>query len=100
MSEPHVDHDIVERVVSANPSQFAQADTFKAMEYLLQRLDNTYALCTEDHVEATPEEMHTRRVEIMLGVIKTALQAGFDQGIAQSIGNMEKVMRGEHYGDQ
>ena len=94
MSAPHVVDVIVKRVVNAQPSQYAHHDTFKALEHLLDRLDGTYALCDEDHVEVTPEKMHIRRVEIMLGAIKTALQAGLEQGIAQSIGNMEKVMRG------
>lgn len=92
----HVDYEIVKRIANAQPSQFAQKETFQAMEHLLERLDGTYALCTEDNVEATPEEMHTRRVEIMLGAIKTALQAGHEQGLNQSMSNIEDVIRGKN----
>jgi hypothetical protein len=79
----------------SNPTQYASNDVWVAMEHILDRLDGTYGMTNEEGDEVLPEDMHKRRVQIMCGIVKNALDMGINQGMQQAENNLIKTLRGE-----
>jgi hypothetical protein len=84
----------IQDILHAQPTQYASNDVWVAMEGILERLDGTYAMTTEAGDEVKPEDMHNRRVEIMCGIVKKALDIGRERGLHEADTNLHNVIYG------
>ena len=94
MSVPKETQIDLDAIKNANPTEYAQADVFESMEFILARLDGTYAMTDIDGADVDPEDAYKRRVEIMCGIIKTALDTGRERGLSEAAKRMHKVIYG------
>ena len=100
MSEAHVVGEFtglkpdLDKIKDALPTQFASSSVWDAMEYVLDRLDGTYGMTDDDGNEVKPEDMHRRRVQIMCGIIKTALDLGYTSGLNTAETRIHNMIHG------
>jgi hypothetical protein len=90
----NVEAKMLEDLASADPTEFASSEVWNAMEKVLERLDATYALEHSSGEAFEPEDMHKRRVQIMCGIVKNALNLGRERGLQEAEKEFSDLIRG------
>jgi len=91
----NVDADMLAELAQSPPTEFASSDVWNAMEKVLERLDATYALEHRDGESYEPVDMHKRRVQIMCGIVKNALNLGRERGLQEAEQEFSNLIRGK-----
>jgi hypothetical protein len=91
----NIEAKMLEELAWADPTEFASNDVWQAMEKVLERLDATYALEHSSGDAFEPEDMHKRRVQIMCGIVKKALNLGRERGLQEAEQEFSDLIRGK-----
>jgi hypothetical protein len=91
----NIETKMLEDLASADPTEFASSAVWNAMERVLERLDATYALEKQTGEPYKPEDMHKRRVQIMCGIVKKALDLGRERGLQEAEQEFSNLIRGK-----